>query len=134
MVGSGLVRNRMPRTARIARVVAGLVFVLFGLAKFVFHGYEVAEFARFGFADAGLLVHGVGVLEVVGGIALVAGRLVRPAAALLAVDMLGAVSTAGVTVGGPIHLGLAPVLLLTMLFLVWAGAGRAAAITPRAPA
>ena len=124
MAGTGLVRDRAPRTARIARIVAGLVFVLFGLAKFVFHDYEVAEFARFGFPGADLLVYGVGALEVVGGAALVAGRVVRPVAALLAVNMLGAVSTAGVTVGGPIHLGLAPALLLTMLFLVWAGGGR----------
>lgn len=124
MAGTGLVRDRAPRTARIARIVAGIVFIGFGLAKFVFHDYEVAEFARFGFDDAGLMVYGVGALEVVGGVALVAGRAVRPFAALLAVNMLGAVSTAGVTVGGPIHLGLAPALLLTMLFLVWAGGGR----------
>ena len=124
MAGTGLVRDRAPRTARIARIVAGAVFVLFGLSKFVFHEYEVAEFARFGFADADLLVYGVGALEVVGGAALLAGLVVRPVAAVLAVNMLGAVSTAGVTVGGPVHLGLAPALLLTMLFLVWAGGGR----------
>jgi putative oxidoreductase len=124
MAGTGLVRDRAPRTARVVRLVAGLVFVLFGLAKFAFHEYEVAEFARFGFTDADLLVYGVGALEVLGGAALVAGRLVRPVAALLAVNMLGAVSTAGVTVGGPVHLGLAPALLLAMLFLVWAGGGR----------
>ncbi|MDQ4119686.1 MAG: DoxX family protein [Actinomycetota bacterium] len=127
MAGTGLVRDR---TARVVRIVAGLVFVLFGLAKFVFHDAEVAEFARFGFPDAGLLVYAVGTLEVVGGVALVAGRVVRPFAALLAGNMLGAVSTAGVTVGGPIHLGLAPALLLAMMFLVWAGGGRSHAGDP----
>lgn len=29
----------------------------------------------------------------------------------------------GVRVGGPIHLGLAPTLLVAMVFLLWAGAG-----------
>lgn len=124
MVTTALVRDRAPRTARVVRLVAGAVFVLFGLAKFVFHDYEVSEFARFGFPDAGLMVYGVGALEVLGGAALLAGLVVRPVAAVLAVNMLGAVSTAGVTVGGPVHLGLAPALLVAMLFLVWAGGGR----------
>ncbi len=119
-----LARNRAPRTALVARIVAGAVFVLFGLAKFVRHEHEVAEFVRFGFADPSLLVYAVGTLEVVGGAMLLAGVAVRTFAALLAANMAGAVATAGPTVGGPIHLVLAPALLLTMLFLVWAGGGR----------
>jgi putative oxidoreductase len=40
--------------------------------------------------------------------------------------MVGAIATAGVVVGGPIHLGLAPALLVAMLYLLWAGSGPAA--------
>ncbi len=40
--------------------------------------------------------------------------------------MVGAISTAGVKVGGAFHLGVAPTLLAIMLFLVWAGSGPAA--------
>jgi hypothetical protein len=38
--------------------------------------------------------------------------------------MVGAISTGGRVDGGPVHLGLAPALLITMLVLVWLGAGR----------
>jgi putative oxidoreductase len=35
-----------------------------------------------------------------------------------------AIGTAGRTVGGPFHLGVAPALLVLMLVLVWSGATR----------
>ena len=65
----------------------------------------------------------VGSLELVGGLALVVGLLVRPFALALAGNMIGAISTAGRIDGGPVHLLLAPALLLGMVFLLWAGAG-----------
>jgi putative oxidoreductase len=54
---------------------------------------------------------------------LVVGFLTRPVAAALAANMLGAIVTAGRIDGGPVHLGLAPALLLAMLVLLKAGAG-----------
>ena len=66
-------------------------------------------------------------LEVVGGVLLIVGLLTRAAAALLAGDMVGAIVTAGRVEGGAINLGLAPALLVGMLFLLWAGPGRWAA-------
>ena len=63
-------------------------------------------------------------LEIVGGVLLIAGLLTRPAAALLAGDMAGAIVTAGRVEGGAINLVLAPTLLVAMLFLLWAGPGR----------
>jgi putative oxidoreductase len=69
------------------------------------------------------IVYLVGLLEIVGGLMLVLGLLTRLAAAALAVNMAGAVLTAGITMGGPIHLGLAPALLVAMLYLLWAGPG-----------
>jgi hypothetical protein len=38
--------------------------------------------------------------------------------------MVGAIATGGRVDGGFVNLGLAPLLLVAMLFLVWAGAGR----------
>jgi putative oxidoreductase len=65
----------------------------------------------------------IGALEVVGGLLLVAGFAVRPTALAFAGDMVGAIATAGRIDGGPIHLGLAPALLVVMVPLVWAGGG-----------
>jgi len=39
---------------------------------------------------------------------------------------VGAIATAGRVEGGSFNLGVAPALLLAMLFLVWAGPGRLA--------
>jgi putative oxidoreductase len=61
---------------------------------------------------------------VAGGLCLIAGFLTRPAAALLAGDMVGAIVTAGRVEGGAINLVLAPGLLIGMLILLWLGPGR----------
>jgi len=48
--------------------------------------------------------------------------------------MVGAIATAGRVDGGSFHLGVAPAMLVAMLFLVWAGSGRLAldrALQPR---
>lgn len=59
----------------------------------------------------------------VGGTLLVIGLLTRLAAALLAVNLVVAIATAGVMEGGAFHLGVGPSLLVAMLFLLWAGGG-----------
>ena len=58
-----------------------------------------------------------------GGLALVLGLLLRPFALLLAGNLSVAVATAGPVEGGPVHLGLAPALIATMLALAWWGGG-----------
>jgi uncharacterized membrane protein YphA (DoxX/SURF4 family) len=116
-------------TGRAARVTAGLrifvgvVFVFFGGLKFLITQFEVAEFVRFGFPESALVVQLVGLIEVAAGVMLVLGLATRLAAAGLAVVMAGAILTAGLTVGGPFHLGLAPALLAANLYLVVAGSG-----------
>jgi putative oxidoreductase len=117
------VSGRLARITAVVRILAGIVFVLFGLVKFIEPEYELAEFVRFGFPNVVAIVYLVGLLEIIGGLMLVLGLLTRLAAAALAMNMAGAVLTAGITVGGPIHLGLAPALLVTMLYLLWAGPG-----------
>jgi putative oxidoreductase len=68
-------------------------------------------------------VHLVGLLEVAAGLMLVVGLATRLAALGLAVVMAGAILTAGLTVGGPFHLGLAPALLAANVYLLVAGPG-----------
>lgn len=125
-----VLRSRVTGRAAVAtavvRIFAGLVFFLFGLPKFLLHDFELAEFVSYGFPDSSLIVYLVGLLEIVGGLALMVGFLTRLAALGLGVNMIGAIATAGVQVGGWFHLGVAPALLVAMLYLLWAGGGAAA--------
>jgi len=122
---SGVVRPR-PGVAPwplVVRMLGGAVFLGFSFGKFFRHGAEQAAFARYGIPFSDTATYLVGSLELVGGLALLIGLLVRPFALALAGNMMGAISTAGRIDGGPVHLLLAPALLLGMVFLLWAGAG-----------
>jgi putative oxidoreductase len=105
------------------RVVAGAVFVSVSTGKFVDHMKEAMDFESYGVPIPDTAVYVVGVLELVGGLLLVVGLFTRVAALLLAANMIGAIATAGVMEGGSFHLGVAPALLVAMLFLLWAGPG-----------
>jgi uncharacterized membrane protein YphA (DoxX/SURF4 family) len=63
------------------------------------------------------------VVELVGGILLISGLFTRPAAALLAANLVGAVATAGRVDGGLLNLGVAPTLLVGMMVLLVTGPG-----------
>lgn len=102
----------------VARVVAGVVFVLFGAAKFVNHASEAAAFDRYGLPAPDVFTVGVGTLELAGGLALVVGVGVLIAAVLLAGNMAGAIVVSGLVHGEWISLTLAPLLLAVMLMLV----------------
>jgi putative oxidoreductase len=110
----------------VVRVVTGVLFVLFSLGKFVDHAQESADFDHYGIPAPEVTTYLVGALELVGGILLVVGLLTRPAALLLALNLVGAIATAGRVDGGTFHLGVGPAMLVAMLFLVWAGSGRLA--------
>ena len=105
------------------RVVAGIAFVPIGIAKFTEHMKEAADFESYGVPLPDIAVWVSGTIEVVGGVLLVMGLLTRLAAAALAVNLVVAISTAGVMEGGTFHLGVGPTLLVAMLFLLWAGGG-----------
>ena len=107
----------------VLRIAAGTLFVLFSFGKFVRRDAEVRAFDRYGVPWPEVTVTLVGVLELVGGLLLIAGLVTRPAALVLAGNMIGAISTGGRVEGGPIHLGLAPALLIVMLILLRTGAG-----------
>ena len=114
------------RAALVLRVVAGAIVAGFGVGKFTHHDAEAGALDRYGVPFADVTTYWVGLLELGGGALLILGLLTRPAALGLAVNFVVAISTAGRIDGGPVHLGLAPALLLTMLFLLWAGPGERA--------
>jgi putative oxidoreductase len=107
----------------VVAVAAGVVFVSFGIGHFVGHASDVADFRRYEVPAPSLAVWAVGMVELLSGLALILGVLVRLAAAVLAADMVGVVATAGRVEGGFLNLGVAPILWMAMVFLVWAGPG-----------
>ena len=62
-------------------------------------------------------------IETICGLMLVLGIFTSWAALALAADMIGVIATAGRVDGGLLNLGLAPLLLVGMLVLLWAGPG-----------
>jgi putative oxidoreductase len=108
----------------VARLIGGGVFVVFGIGKFVNHASEVASFDDYGLPAPGAFVYVIGVIELAGGLSLVLGLLTRPAALVLAGDMVGAIVVSGIGLGEVISLTLAPAELLLCSFLLWQGAGR----------
>ncbi len=105
------------------RIVTGALFVSFSTGKFVDHMQEATDFKSYGVPVADVAVYVVGVLELVCGLLLVVGLFTRLAALLLAANMVGAISTAGVMEGGTFHLGVGPAMLVAMVFLLWSGSG-----------
>jgi uncharacterized membrane protein YphA (DoxX/SURF4 family) len=118
------------RLTRVA-VVSGLIFVIAGLVKFVFHHWELHAFRDFGLPWPAALEIFAGVLETLGGVLLVARRAVVPVALLLCATMIVAIGSSGIAHGDVIpSLTLAPALLLAMLYLLarcatpWTGRAR----------
>jgi putative oxidoreductase len=128
-----LLRNRVAgRSALVVallRVTGAVVFVLFGIAKFTAHGDEVASFQKYGLPSPDAFVYAIGVLELVGGLLLLAGLLTRPVALALAGDMVGAIVVSGIGQNEVVSLTVAPAELVAMLVLLRAGPG-AAAVDP----
>jgi len=121
-VGTKL-RARPDNLLLALRLVAGGVFIVFGLGKFVNHGSELASFKAYGLPAPELFVVAIGVIEVVGGALLIAGVLVRLAALVLAADMIGAIIVSGIAHGELVSLTVAPAELVAMLVLLRTGPG-----------
>jgi putative oxidoreductase len=111
------------RALLVLRLLAGGVFVVFGLGEFVNHASELASFKSYGLPAPEVLVVVIGVIELVGGVLLMTGFLTRPAALVLAGDMIGALVVSGIARGELISLTLAPAELVVMLALLWTGPG-----------
>jgi putative oxidoreductase len=111
------------RALLLLRLLSGGVFVAFGLGKFVNHGSELASFKTYGLPAPEAFVIVIGVIELIGGLLLIVGTRTRPAALVLAWDMVGAIVVSGLARGELISLTLAPAQLVAMLLLLWAGPG-----------
>jgi uncharacterized membrane protein YphA (DoxX/SURF4 family) len=112
-------RVRRDRSASRVALVAGAIFIVAGLVKFVFHHWELDAFRSFGLPWPSALEIFAGVLETLGGILLMLRRFVAPTAVLLAVTMIVAIVSSGIGHGDVIpSLTLAPVLLLMLVFLL----------------
>lgn len=114
------------------RLLAGGIFVVFGIGKFVNHSSELASFKSYGLPAPEILVIVIGLVELAGGLLLIIGVLTRPAALVLAGDMIGAIVISGIAKGEIISLTLAPAELVAMLVLLWTGPG-ASALRPSPP-
>lgn len=110
--------------ATVVRLAAGAILIGFGQSKFAHHAKEVRSFDRYGLPAPEVFTYAIGTVEFVGGVLLLLGLCTRLVALMLAGNMIGAIATGGRVDGGFVNLGLAPLLLGAMLFLVWAGAGR----------
>jgi uncharacterized membrane protein YphA (DoxX/SURF4 family) len=99
-------------------VVTGLIFIVAGLVKFVFHHWELPAFRSFGLPWPSAMEIVAGVFETVGGVLLVVRRAVLPVTAVLAVTMVVAIVSSGIGNGDVIpSLTLAPALLLAVGYL-----------------
>ena len=114
------------------RLVPAAVFIPVGLGKFVNHDAYVERFERWGFGFApGAVAILVGLLEVLGGLALVLGIAPRAVALMLTGNMVGALATAGRIDGGQdIWL---PIVLIVVLAAVVARGGGTPRVEPRYP-
>ena len=100
-------------------MITGLIFVGAGLVKFVFHAWELKAFRAFGLPWPEGLEIFAGVLEVGGGVLLVARWLVAPVSGLLVATMVVAIGASGIGHGDVIpSLTLAPALLVVLIWLI----------------
>jgi putative oxidoreductase len=111
------------RALLLLRLAAGGVFVAFGAGKFVNHGSELTSFKTYGLPAPEAFVIVIGVIELIGGLLLIAGVLTRLAALVLAGDMIGAIIVSGIEKGEIVSLTVAPAELVAMLILLWTGPG-----------
>jgi putative oxidoreductase len=107
----------------LTRWAAGIIFLIFGVAKFSDHAAELASFRHYPLPAPEVFVYLVGVIEISGGLLLIMGLLTRLAALALAADMIGAIVISGLGRRELVSLTLAPLLLVAMLSLIRLGAG-----------
>lgn len=104
---------------RRVELAAGAIFVIAAMPKFFAFGWELDAFRRFGLPVPEVWVIAAGIVELVGGLLLLAGRHVVAAAVVLGATMAVAVVSSGILEGDVIpSLTLAPALLVACLYLV----------------
>ena len=132
-----------PSAIILSRLMAGGVFLWEGILKFVYTNQGVGRFTKIGLPFPQATANFVGVLEIVGGILLIAGFLTRPIAIPFVIEMLVAMLSTKISLylgtsplplpPVPPQVGLWAVLheirseyaqLMTTVFLLAAGPGR----------
>lgn len=109
-----------PSLPTAIRFIAASVFVVFGAGKFADHATEAASFRDYGLPAPSAFAYVIGVVEIAGGLLLLADVLAWAVALVLAGDMVGAIVVSGVARGEIISLTLAPALLAAMVYLLLA--------------
>jgi putative oxidoreductase len=111
----------------VLRIITGLVFAAHGFQKLFIWGVDgvAAGFGQMGIPVAGITGPLVGVVELIGGVALMIGLFTRPVAAALAVVMIGAILFVHLPAGFFLPNGVEFVLTLlgSAVALVLSGAG-----------
>ena len=96
-----------PRATIVIRTMAGAVFFWEGILKFVYANQGVGRFTKLGMPMPETLAPAIAVLEIVGGLALVAGFLTRPFALLFIGEMIVAILSTKISM----YLGTSPLPL-----------------------
>jgi putative oxidoreductase len=108
----------------IVRALVGIILVAVSISKFTRHATLVESFERYGVPAPDLTVYLAGIIELLGGLALIAGLAVRAVGVVVVVHFAVALATAGPVETDLHHVALPSVLLVAVAFLVWSGAGR----------
>jgi putative oxidoreductase len=96
-----------PRSTVLIRLMAGGVFFWEGVLKFVYTNQGVGRFTKLGIPFPGPTAHFVAVLEIVGGILLIAGFLTRVIAVPFIIEMIVAILSTKIS----LYLGTSPLPL-----------------------
>lgn len=96
-----------PKATLLVRLMAGGVFLWEGILKFVYTNQGVGRFTKIGIPAPHVTAPLIGVLEIVGGLLLIAGLLTRLTAVPMAIEMLVAMASTKIAM----YLGTSPLPL-----------------------
>lgn len=96
-----------PRSTVLIRLMAGGVFLWEGILKFVYTNQGVGRFTKLGIPFPGPTAHFVAVLEIVGGLLLMAGLITRVIAIPFVIEMIVAILSTKIS----LYLGTSPLPL-----------------------
>src|SRR5262245_10001461 len=99
--------DNAPRSTILLRLMAGGVFVWEGILKFVFANQGVGRFTKLGIPAPALMANFVGMLEIVGGMLLIAGLLTRVIVVPFIIEMIVAMVATKIS----LYLGTSPLPL-----------------------